>query len=71
MFRFETRSFQIWGKLQTLPPSKISDILQVVGRIVIAGVPNDGRDRFRPSAWVFRCPWCMNASQRRLRLASW
>ena len=23
MFRFETRLFEIWGKLQTLPPSKI------------------------------------------------
>ena len=44
MFRFETRLFDIWGKLQTFPPSKISDILRVGGRIVILGVPNGGRD---------------------------
>ena len=43
MFRFETRLFEIWGKLQTLPPSKISDILRVGGRTVISGVPNVGR----------------------------
>ena len=42
MFRFETRLFEIWGKLQTLPPSKISDILRVGGRTVISGVPNVG-----------------------------
>ena len=51
MFRFETRLFEIWGKLQTLPPSKISDIsscmfpyiiLRVGGRIVMSGVPNVG-----------------------------
>ena len=52
IFRFGTRLFEIWGKLQTLPPSKISDILRVGGRTVISGVPNGGRDRFRPSAWV-------------------
>ena len=71
MFRFETRLFEIWGKLQTLPPSKISDILRVGGRTVISGVVNGGRDRFRPSAWVFRHPRRMNASRMRLRLASW
>jgi hypothetical protein len=27
MFWFETRLFEIWGKLQTFPPSKILDIL--------------------------------------------
>ena len=42
MFQFETRLFEIWGKLQTLPPSKISDILRVGGRTVISGVPNVG-----------------------------
>ena len=42
MFRFETRLFEIWGKLQTLAPSKISDILGVGGRKVISGVPNVG-----------------------------
>ena len=51
-----TRLFEIWGKLQTFPPSKISDILWVGGRTVISGVPNGGRDRFRPSAWVFWRP---------------
>ena len=71
MFRFEMRLFEIWGKLQTLPPSKISDILRVGGRRVISGVPNGGRDRFRPRAWVFRHPRRMNASRRQLRLASW
>ena len=34
--------FEIWGKLQTLPPSKISDILRVGGRSVMSGVPNVG-----------------------------
>jgi hypothetical protein len=29
MFWFEMRLFEIWGKLQTFPPSKISDILRV------------------------------------------
>ena len=71
MFRFETRLFEIWGKLQTLPPSKILDILRVGGRTVILGAPNGGRDRFRPSAWVFRRPRHMNASRRWLRLSSW
>ena len=42
MFRFGTRLFEIWGKLQTLPASKISDILWVGGRTVISGVPNVG-----------------------------
>ena len=42
MFRFEARLFEIWGKLQTLPPSKISDILRVGGRTVMSGVPNLG-----------------------------
>ena len=42
MFRFETHLFEIWGKLQTLPPSKISDILRVGVRTVISGVPNVG-----------------------------
>ena len=42
MFLFETRLFEISGKLQTLPPSKISDILQVGGRTVMSGVPNVG-----------------------------
>ena len=33
------------GKLQTLPPSIISDILRVGGRTVMSGVPNmDGID---------------------------
>ena len=68
MFRFVTRLFEIWGKLQTLPPSKISDILRVGGRTVISGVPNGERDRFRPSAWVFTRPRHINASRRRLRL---
>ena len=36
------RLFEIWGKLQTLPPSKISDILRVGGRTVMLGVPNVG-----------------------------
>ena len=36
------RLFEIWGKLQTLPPSKILDILRVGGRTVISGVPNVG-----------------------------
>ena len=44
MFRFETRLFDLWGKLQTLPPSKILDILWVGGRTVISGVPNGGLD---------------------------
>ena len=42
MFLFGTRLFEIWGKLQTLPPSKISDILRVGGRTVMSGVPNVG-----------------------------
>ena len=42
MFRFETCLFEIWGKLQTLPPSKILDILRVGGRRVMSGVPNVG-----------------------------
>ena len=42
MFRFERRFFEIWGKLQTLPPSKISDILRVGGRTVMSSVPNVG-----------------------------
>ena len=42
MFRFETRLFEIWGKLQTFPPSKILDILRVGGRTVMSGVPNVG-----------------------------
>ena len=46
MFRFETRLFEIWGKLQTMPPSKISDILRVGGRTVMSGVPNVGRIDF-------------------------
>ena len=71
MFPFGMRLFEIWGKLQTLPPSKISDILWVGGRTVISGVPNGGRDRFRPSACVLRRPLCMNVFRRRLRLASW
>ena len=45
MFRFGTRLFEIWGKLQTLPPSKFFDILWVEGRTIISGVPNGGRDR--------------------------
>ena len=71
VFRFGKRLSEIWGKLQTLPPSKILDILWVGGRTVISGVPNGGRDRFRPSAWVFRHPRHMNASRRLLRLVSW
>ena len=39
---FRTSLIEIWGKLQTLPPSKISDILRVGGRTVISGVPNVG-----------------------------
>ena len=46
MFRFETRLFEIWGKLQTLPPSKLSDILWVGGRTVMSGVPSVGRIDF-------------------------
>ena len=42
MFRFETCLIKIWGKLKTLPPSKISDILRVWGRTVMSGVPNVG-----------------------------
>ena len=42
MFRFETRLLEFWEKLQTFPPSKISDILRVRGRTVISGVPNGG-----------------------------
>ena len=42
MFQFERRLFEICGKLQTLPPSKISDILQVGDRTIILGVPNVG-----------------------------
>ena len=42
MFRFETRLFEIWGKLQTFRPSKILDILRVGGRTVMSGVPNVG-----------------------------
>ncbi len=42
LFRFQTHLFEIWGKLQTLPPSKISDILRVGGRTVISGIPNVG-----------------------------
>ena len=42
MLWFGTRLFEIWGKLQTLPPSKISDILRVVGRTGMSGVPNVG-----------------------------
>ena len=42
MFRFGTHLFEIWGKLQTLPPSKILDILRVGGRTIISGVPNVG-----------------------------
>ena len=69
MFRFGTGLFEIWGKLQTLPPSNISDILRVGGRTVNSGIPNGGQGRFRSSAWVFRRPRRMNASRRRLRLA--
>ena len=69
MFRFETRLFEIWGKLQTLPPSKISDILRVGGRTVMSGVPNVGGIDFGRAHG--RCPRRMNASRRRLRLASW
>ena len=63
---FGTRLFEIWGKLQTLPPSKISDMLRVGDRTVISRVPNIGRERFRPSRWVFRRPRCMNVFRRRL-----
>ena len=56
MFQFGTRLFEIYGKLQTLPPSKILDILWVGGRTVISGVPTGGQDRFPPSEWVFRRP---------------
>ena len=42
MFQFGTCLFEIWGKLQTLPPSKILDILRVGGRTVMSGVPNVG-----------------------------
>ena len=53
MFRFETRLFEIWGKLQTLPPSKISDILRVGGRTVMSGVPNVGGIDFgRAHGWA-------------------
>ena len=46
MFQYETRLFEIWGKLQTFPPSKISDILRVGGRTVMSGVPNVGGKHF-------------------------
>ena len=69
MFRFGTRLFEIWGKLQTLPPSKISDIVRVGGRTVMSGVPNVGGIDFGER--MGRRPWRMNASRRRLRLASW
>ena len=46
MFRFETRLFEILGKIQILPPSKIPDILRVGGRTVMSGVPNAGRIDF-------------------------
>lgn len=42
MFRFETDLPEIWGKLQTLSPSKISDILRVGGRTGMSGVSNVG-----------------------------
>ena len=42
LFRFGTHLFEIWGKLQSLPSSKISDILRVGGRTIISGVPNVG-----------------------------
>ena len=60
MFPSGTRLFEIRGKLQTLPPSKISDMLQVRGRTIISRVPNSGREQFRLSGWVFRRPRCMN-----------
>ena len=37
------------------------------GRMVILGVPNSGRERFRPRACVLRRPLCMNVFRRRLR----
>ena len=46
MFWFETHLFEIWGKLKTLPPSKISDILRVGGRTVMSVVPNVGEIDF-------------------------
>ena len=46
MFWFGPHLFQIWGKLQILPPSKIADILWVGGRTVISGVPNVGEIDF-------------------------
>ena len=36
------------------------------GRMVIPGVPNSGRERFRPRACVLRQPLCMNLFRRRL-----
>ena len=39
-----TRLFEIWGKLQTLPPSKILYMLRVEGRTVISCVQNSGRE---------------------------
>ena len=69
MFRFERRLFEIWGKLHTLPPSKISGILRVGGRTVMSGVPNVGE--IDSAERMGRRPWRMNASRRRLRLASW
>ena len=37
------------------------------GRMVIPGVPNSGRERFRPRACVLRRPLCMNVFRMRLR----
>ena len=36
------------------------------GRTVIPGVPNSGREQFRPRACVLKRPLCMNVFRRRL-----
>ena len=56
-----------FGEVQTLPPLLNWDLLRVGGRMVIPGVPNSGREGFRPHACVLRRPLCMNVFRMRLR----
>ena len=56
-----------FGESTNFAPSSISDQLRVGGRMVIPGVPNSGRERFRPRSCVLRRPLCMNVFRRRLR----
>ena len=56
-----------FGEVQTLPLSENSDLLWVGGRMVIPGVPNSGRERFRPRACLLRQPLCMNVFRMQLR----